>query len=68
MWLWVLAISPSGIPTRGPTDSVTSHLLIFVRCIKLNKVYEWDEFQKAWFPKVTEDFLANYQATYGSMR
>ena len=38
------------------------------RCIKRNKVYEWDEFQKAWFPKVTEDFLANYQATYGSMR
>lgn len=31
-------------------------------------VYQWDEFQKAWFPKVTEDFLANYQATYGSMR
>ena len=31
-------------------------------------VYEWDEFQKAWFPKVTQDFLANYQATYGSMR
>jgi len=30
-------------------------------------VYQWDEFQKAWFPKVTEDFLANYQATYGSM-
>ena len=24
-------------------------------------VYEWDEFQKAWFPKVTQDFLANYQ-------
>ena len=40
----------------------------FFRCIKRNKVYEWDEFQKAWFPKVTEDFLANYQATYGSMR
>ena len=26
-------------------------------------VYEWDEFQKAWFPKVTQDFLANYQVT-----
>ena len=31
-------------------------------------VYEWDEVQKAWFPKVTQDFLANYQANYGSMR
>ena len=31
-------------------------------------VYEWDEVQKAWFPKVTQDFLASYQASYGSMR
>lgn len=31
-------------------------------------VYQWDEVQKAWFPKITQDFLANYQASYGSMR
>ncbi|XP_043830455.1 HIV Tat-specific factor 1 [Dromiciops gliroides] len=27
--------------------------------------YEWDRDKKAWFPKVTEDFLATYQANYG---
>ncbi|XP_064422632.1 HIV Tat-specific factor 1 isoform X2 [Latimeria chalumnae] len=27
--------------------------------------YEWDHDKKAWFPKLTEDFLAAYQATYG---
>uniref|UniRef100_A0A1E1X4D1 17S U2 SnRNP complex component HTATSF1 n=1 Tax=Amblyomma aureolatum TaxID=187763 RepID=A0A1E1X4D1_9ACAR len=29
-------------------------------------VYEWDHGKKAWFPKVTEDFLAAYQANYGA--
>ncbi|KAJ8266940.1 hypothetical protein GJAV_G00136410 [Gymnothorax javanicus] len=28
-------------------------------------VYDWDHDKKAWFPKVTEDFLAAYQAAYG---
>lgn len=28
--------------------------------------YEWDEAQRAWFPRVTEDFLAAYQMSYGS--
>uniref|UniRef100_A0A3Q3WPP1 17S U2 SnRNP complex component HTATSF1 n=1 Tax=Mola mola TaxID=94237 RepID=A0A3Q3WPP1_MOLML len=28
-------------------------------------VYDWDHEKKAWFPKVTEDFLAAYQANYG---
>lgn len=28
-------------------------------------VYEWDHEKKAWFPKITEDFLAVYQANYG---
>ncbi|XP_071955260.1 17S U2 SnRNP complex component HTATSF1-like [Antedon mediterranea] len=28
-------------------------------------VYEWDESKRAWFPKVDEDFLAAYQASYG---
>nr|XP_056714982.1 HIV Tat-specific factor 1 [Euleptes europaea] len=27
--------------------------------------YEWDRDKKAWFPKVTEDFLAAYHANYG---
>ncbi|CAI5779331.1 HIV Tat-specific factor 1 [Podarcis lilfordi] len=27
--------------------------------------YEWDCDKKAWFPKVTEDFLATYHANYG---
>uniref|UniRef100_F6R4G6 17S U2 SnRNP complex component HTATSF1 n=2 Tax=Monodelphis domestica TaxID=13616 RepID=F6R4G6_MONDO len=27
--------------------------------------YEWDLDKKAWFPKITEDFLATYQANYG---
>nr|XP_060612406.1 HIV Tat-specific factor 1 [Anolis sagrei ordinatus] len=27
--------------------------------------YEWDRQKRAWFPKVTEDFLANYHANYG---
>ncbi|XP_041864148.1 HIV Tat-specific factor 1 [Melanotaenia boesemani] len=28
-------------------------------------VYDWDPEKKAWFPKVTEDFIAAYQANYG---
>nr|XP_029526086.1 HIV Tat-specific factor 1 isoform X1 [Oncorhynchus nerka] len=28
-------------------------------------VYDWDHDKKAWFPKITEDFLAAYQANYG---
>ena len=27
--------------------------------------YEWDEGQRAWFPRITEDFLAAYQMSYG---
>ncbi|CAB1333140.1 unnamed protein product [Coregonus sp. 'balchen'] len=27
--------------------------------------YDWDHDKKAWFPKITEDFLAAYQANYG---
>ncbi|XP_054450835.1 HIV Tat-specific factor 1-like [Pteronotus mesoamericanus] len=27
--------------------------------------YEWDLEKKAWFPKITEDFIALYQANYG---
>ncbi|NXQ56913.1 HTSF1 factor, partial [Anthoscopus minutus] len=27
--------------------------------------YEWDLEKKAWFPKITEDFLATYHANYG---
>ncbi|XP_007462979.1 PREDICTED: HIV Tat-specific factor 1 [Lipotes vexillifer] len=27
--------------------------------------YEWDLDKKAWFPKITEDFIATYQASYG---
>ncbi|XP_057574713.1 HIV Tat-specific factor 1 [Hippopotamus amphibius kiboko] len=27
--------------------------------------YEWDLNKKAWFPKITEDFIATYQANYG---
>lgn len=29
-------------------------------------VYEWDHEKKAWFPKLTEDFLAAYHANYGT--
>ena len=28
--------------------------------------YEWDEVQRAWFPRITEDFLAAYQMSYGA--
>ncbi|XP_018598598.1 17S U2 SnRNP complex component HTATSF1 [Scleropages formosus] len=28
-------------------------------------IYDWDHDKKAWFPRVTEDFLAAYQASYG---
>ncbi|CAG2223473.1 HTATSF1 [Mytilus edulis] len=28
--------------------------------------YEWDEAKKAWFPKISEDFIAQYQMTYGA--
>lgn len=28
-------------------------------------VYEWDVQKNAWFPKLTEDFLASYHAQYG---
>lgn len=28
-------------------------------------VYEWDHEKNAWFPKLTEDFLAAYHANYG---
>ena len=24
-------------------------------------VYEWDSAKKAWFPKIDEDFMAQYQ-------
>uniref|UniRef100_H0VH09 HIV-1 Tat specific factor 1 n=1 Tax=Cavia porcellus TaxID=10141 RepID=H0VH09_CAVPO len=27
--------------------------------------YEWDLDKRAWFPKITEDFIATYQANYG---
>ncbi|GCB70109.1 hypothetical protein scyTo_0010699 [Scyliorhinus torazame] len=27
--------------------------------------FEWDGEKKAWFPKITEDFLASYHANYG---
>ncbi|XP_003802703.1 HIV Tat-specific factor 1 [Otolemur garnettii] len=27
--------------------------------------YEWDLDKKAWFPKITDDFIATYQANYG---
>ncbi|ESO84279.1 hypothetical protein LOTGIDRAFT_62731, partial [Lottia gigantea] len=29
-------------------------------------VYEWDDEKKAWFPKIDEDFIANYQLNYGN--
>ncbi|KAJ8396522.1 hypothetical protein AAFF_G00018280 [Aldrovandia affinis] len=28
-------------------------------------MYDWDQDKKAWFPKITEDFLAAYHANYG---
>uniref|UniRef100_A0A8C4SNY0 17S U2 SnRNP complex component HTATSF1 n=1 Tax=Erpetoichthys calabaricus TaxID=27687 RepID=A0A8C4SNY0_ERPCA len=28
-------------------------------------VYDWDHDKKAWFPKITDDFIAAYQANYG---
>ncbi|XP_059911755.1 HIV Tat-specific factor 1 [Gadus macrocephalus] len=28
-------------------------------------IYDWDHDKKAWFPKITEDFIAAYQANYG---
>ena len=27
--------------------------------------YEWDISKRAWFPKINEDFLAQYQMNYG---
>ncbi|KAF0989457.1 hypothetical protein HZS_4772, partial [Henneguya salminicola] len=28
-------------------------------------IYEWNEKNKAWFPKVNEDFIVQYQTSYG---
>ena len=28
-------------------------------------VYEWDAAKNAWFPKIDEDFMAQYQMNYG---
>ena len=28
--------------------------------------YEWDHQRKAWFPKINDDFIAQYQASYGN--
>ncbi|XP_028276828.1 17S U2 SnRNP complex component HTATSF1 [Parambassis ranga] len=28
-------------------------------------VFDWDHDKKAWFPRITEDFMAAYQANYG---
>ncbi|XP_077977033.1 17S U2 SnRNP complex component HTATSF1-like [Glandiceps talaboti] len=28
-------------------------------------IYEWDTAKKAWFPKIDDDFIAKYQASYG---
>ena len=61
---WFCKIWPNTKDSKSRTDWSESRYSL----VKWNKVYQWDEFQKAWFPKVTEDFLANYQATYGSMR
>ena len=27
--------------------------------------YEWDTKKRAWFPRINEDFLAQYQMNYG---
>ncbi|OTF70403.1 Barricade-like protein, partial [Euroglyphus maynei] len=27
--------------------------------------YEWDPLKKAWFPRINDDFIARYQASYG---
>ncbi|XP_027204617.2 RRM1_TatSF1_like and RRM2_TatSF1_like domain-containing protein barc [Dermatophagoides pteronyssinus] len=27
--------------------------------------YEWDPVKKAWFPRINDDFIAKYQASYG---
>ncbi|XP_049625037.1 HIV Tat-specific factor 1 homolog [Suncus etruscus] len=35
------------------------------RQVPADTPYEWDLAQKAWFPKITDDFLATYQANYG---
>lgn len=29
-------------------------------------VYEWDHAQRGWFPKIDDDFLARYHASYGN--
>ncbi|XP_002741882.1 17S U2 SnRNP complex component HTATSF1-like [Saccoglossus kowalevskii] len=29
-------------------------------------VYEWDDGKQAWFPKIDDDFIAQYQANYGA--
>ncbi|KAI2809166.1 HIV Tat-specific factor 1 [Blomia tropicalis] len=28
--------------------------------------FEWDPMRKAWFPKINDDFIARYQASYGN--
>lgn len=28
--------------------------------------FEWDHTRKAWFPKINDDFIAQYQAQYGN--
>ena len=29
-------------------------------------VYDWDAEKKAWFPRINEDFIAQYQMSYGT--
>uniref|UniRef100_A0A2K5QGQ0 17S U2 SnRNP complex component HTATSF1 n=1 Tax=Cebus imitator TaxID=2715852 RepID=A0A2K5QGQ0_CEBIM len=43
--------------TGGETDSLGQQ--------PTDTPYEWDLDKKAWFPKITEDFIATYQANYG---
>lgn len=45
----------SGVPSSNPhlyTDPTGT-------------VYEWDHERKAWFPKIDDNFIARYQASYG---
>ncbi|KAM7331164.1 hypothetical protein ACRRTK_010353 [Alexandromys fortis] len=54
-----------GDPKDGNTQNDPSGETDSLGHLPADTPYEWDLDKKAWFPKITEDFIATYQANYG---
>ncbi|XP_041515443.1 HIV Tat-specific factor 1 homolog [Microtus oregoni] len=54
-----------GDPKDGNTQNDPSGETDSLGQLPADMPYEWDLDKKAWFPKITEDFIATYQANYG---